>query len=171
MLSMPEARAAVLACRKYKKPVWVTVAPDEGGMLLSGGQALACLVTLQWLGVDAFGFNCGAGVDGMVTALRTVSPYASVPLIAKPGVPVHSPLSPEAFAGAAEQLLNAGASIIGGCCGTPFSALPVCFQSEDPEALSRALFLYNGRAMVDSNTTMEESGLKKIADRYGAFVY
>ena len=53
----------------------------------------------------------------------------------------------------------------------PFAALPVCFQSEDPEALSRALFLYNGRAMVDSNSTIEESRLRKIADRYGAFVY
>ena len=53
----------------------------------------------------------------------------------------------------------------------PFAALPVCFQSEDPEALSRALFLYNGRAMVDSNSSIEESRLRKIADRYGAFVY
>lgn len=63
-------------------------------------------------------------------------------------VPAHSPLSPEAF-----------------------PALPVCFQSEDAEALSRALFLYNGRAMVDSNCTIEEGRLRKIADRYGAFVY
>ena len=53
----------------------------------------------------------------------------------------------------------------------PFAALPVCFQSDDPEALSRALFLYNGRAMVDSNCELEDAQLQKIAARYGAFVY
>ncbi len=262
MLSVTEARAAVMACRKYKKPVWVTMTLDQDGMLLSGGQPLACLITLQRLGVDGFGFNCGAGIEGMVTALRTVSPYASVPLIAKPNILPEHACAPEQFADWVRLLLNAGASIVGGCCGTapehiraaheclrryephpmapltsaqendiwltnektlfaldedrieftapiacshdmsddffaaerdsfdvmlvsvetpddaldfarnaPFAALPVCFQSEDPEALSRALFLYNGRAMVDSNSTIEESRLRKIADRYGAFVY
>ena len=67
MLSVTEARAAVMACRKYKKPVWVTMTLDQDGMLLSGGQPLACLITLQRLGVDGFGFNCGAGIEGMVT--------------------------------------------------------------------------------------------------------
>ena len=262
MLSVTEARAAVMACRKYKKPVWVTMTLDQDGMLLSGGQPLACLITLQRLGVDGFGFNCGAGIEGMVTALRTVSPYASVPLIAKPNILPEHACAPEQFADWVRLLLNAGASIVGGCCGTapehiraaheclrqyephpmmpltsaqendiwltnektlfaldedrieftapiacshdmgddffaaerdsfdvmlvsvetpddaldfarnaPFAALPVCFQSEDPEALSRALFLYNGRAMVDSNSTIEGSRLRKIADRYGAFVY
>ncbi len=261
MLSVPEARAAVLACRKYKKPVWVTMALNEEGMLLSGGQPLACLVTLERLGVDAFGFNCGAGPEEMVTALRTISPYASVPLIAKPGFPAGAPAL-DVFADEARRLLDAGAAIIGGCCGTtpehisaahnmltryvpqpmapltsaqendiwltnemalfaldedridftepiacgydmtddflaaerdsvdvmlvsietpddaldfarnaPFAALPVCFYSDDPEALSRALFLYNGRAMVDSSCTIEPSRLRKIAGRYGAFVY
>ena len=262
MLSVTEARAAVMACRKYKKPVWVTMTLDQDGMLLSGGQPLACLITLQHLGVDGFGFNCGAGIEGMVTALRTVSPYASVPLIAKPNTLPENACVPEQFADWIRLLLNAGASIVGGCCGTApahiraayeclrqyephpmapltsaqendiwltnektlfaldedrieftspiacshdmsddffaaerdsfdvmlvsvetpddaldfarnasFAALPVCFQSEDPEALSRALFLYNGRAMVDSNSSIEESHLRKIADRYGAFVY
>lgn len=262
MLSVTEARAAVMACRKYKKPVWVTMTLDQDGMLLSGGQPLACLITLQRLGVDGFGFNCGAGIEGMVTALRTVSPYASVPLIAKPNILPEHACAPEQFTDWIRLLLDAGASIVGGCCGTapahiraareclrqyephpmapltsaqendiwltnektlfaldedrieftapiacshdmsddffaaerdsfdvmlvsvetpddaldfarnaPFAALPVCFQSEDPESLSRALFLYNGRAMVDSNSSIEESRLRKIADRYGAFVY
>lgn len=260
MLSVTEARAAVMACRKYKKPIWVTMTLDQDGMLLSGGQPLACLITLQRLGVDGFGFNCGAGIEGMIEALRTVSPYAKIPLIAKPNTMPEK--APKQFADWIGLLLNAGASIIGGCCGTtpahiravreclnqyephpmtpltsaqendiwltnekalfaldedrieftdpivcshdmsddffavehdsfdvmlvsvetpddaldfarnaPFAALPVCFQSEDPEALSRALFLYNGRAMVDSNSTIEESRLRKIAERYGAFVY
>lgn len=36
MLSVTEARAAVMACRKYKKPVWVTMTLDQDGMLLAG---------------------------------------------------------------------------------------------------------------------------------------
>lgn len=260
MHGVPEARAAVLACRKYKKPVWVTMTLDEEGLLLSGASPLACLVTMQKLGVDAFGFNCGEDIDGMITALRTISPYASVPLIAKPGA--SEEFAPSDFAERCAALLNAGASIVGGCCGTAplhvhamyrmlsvyephpmtpigsaqendiwltneralfaldeeriefteliecgydmtddffdaehdsfdvmllsvetpddaldlarnaaFSALPVCIHSDDPEALSRALFLYNGRAMVDSHSEIEEERLRKIADRYGAFVY
>lgn len=43
MLSVTEARAAVMACRKYKKPVWVTMTLDQDGMLLSGGRRLPVL--------------------------------------------------------------------------------------------------------------------------------
>lgn len=49
--------------------------------------------------------------------------------------------------------------------------LPVCFFSHDEVALGLALLLYNGIAMIDSNSDIEEEKLKKIAHKYGAVIY
>jgi len=49
--------------------------------------------------------------------------------------------------------------------------LPVSFLSHDELALKTALLLYCGRAMVDSQSTIEREKLEKIAKKYGAVVY
>lgn len=48
--------------------------------------------------------------------------------------------------------------------------LPAVFLSDDEEALDNALFYYNGRAMVDSRSSIPEERLHQIAARYGAVV-
>ena len=84
-MTMAEARAAVLACKSVSaKPVWVTFTCDENGRTLSGTDVLAALIVMQGMGVDAFGLNCCAGPAEMLEQLRRLTPYASVPLIAKP---------------------------------------------------------------------------------------
>ena len=56
---MPEARAAVLACKSVSdRPVWVTFTCDENGRTLSGTDVLAALIVMQGMGVTAFGLNC-----------------------------------------------------------------------------------------------------------------
>ena len=84
-MTMPEARAAVLACKSVSdRPVWVTFTCDENGRTLSGTDVLAALIVMQGMGVDAFGLNCSSGPAEMLEQMRRLTPYTTVPLIAKP---------------------------------------------------------------------------------------
>ena len=128
MMDMQEARAALIAAREITAdlPVIVTMTFEPGGRTLTGNPPEAALVTLQSLGADAFGCNCSTGPAEMAEIIRRLKPYADVPLVAKPnaGVPhlrdgkTVFDLEPEPFAEATARLVEAGASIVGGCCGT-----------------------------------------------------
>lgn len=126
-MTMPEARAAVLAVKSVSdKPVWVTFTCDENGRTLSGTDVLAALIVMQGLGVSAFGLNCSSGPEAMLEQLERLTPYAAVPLIAKPnaGLPQTENgrmvyrCPPEEFVGYVDKMAAAGVRIFGGCCGT-----------------------------------------------------
>lgn len=124
MTSLTDARAALLAARTAGKPVLVTLTVDGQGRTMSGSPLLPCLITLQALGAAAVGLNCSTGLTGMADWFADVLPHAAVPLIAKPNammkdaVGFDQNLDPEAFAQGMEALMDAGVSIVGGCCGT-----------------------------------------------------
>lgn len=125
MLSLTETRAAVLACRKYNKPIYVTVTVNERGRTLSGATPLTCLIVLQELGISAFGLNCSLGPKIIKEQIREIAPFAKIPLIAKPNAGMPDPtnqnsydLSPEDMSNEMKNILDLGATIIGGCCGT-----------------------------------------------------
>ncbi|MBO5791862.1 MAG: homocysteine S-methyltransferase family protein [Lentisphaeria bacterium] len=128
MLDLQECRAALLAVRDLapEHPVMVTMTFDESGKSLTGCDPVSALICLQALGADAFGCNCSVGPEAMGRVISRMKPYARIPLIAKPnaGLPhlqgdkTVFDLGPEAFAAAAAGLIAAGASIVGGCCGT-----------------------------------------------------
>ena len=127
MMDIQETRAAVLAAKETcDLPVMVTMTFDENMRTLSGNDPLSALVTLQALGIDAFGCNCSTGPANMIELIKTIKPYATIPLMAKPnaGMPklvdgeTVFDMKPPEFAGFTERLVEAGANIIGGCCGT-----------------------------------------------------
>ena len=119
MQYLGEMRAALLACKQCcDLPVFITVTVDEEGRTAGGSSALCCLAVLQSMGADAFGLNCCAGPDGMADLIRELWRYAKVPLIAKPSAGLLGELSPEVFASYAHALMEAGADMLGGCCGT-----------------------------------------------------
>jgi 5-methyltetrahydrofolate--homocysteine methyltransferase len=127
MMDIQETRAAVLAAKEIcDLPVMVTMTFDENMRTLTGNDPLSALITLQALGVDAFGCNCSTGPQNMIELVKTIKEYATIPLITKPnaGMPklvngeTVFDMKPEEFAGFVEELVNAGANIIGGCCGT-----------------------------------------------------
>ena len=77
MLSMAEARAAVLACKSVsQKPVWVSFTCDGNGRTPAGSDVLAGLIVMQGMGVSAFGLNCCEGPAGLLEQLRRMTPYA-----------------------------------------------------------------------------------------------
>ncbi|MDF2566902.1 MAG: hypothetical protein K0R90_358 [Oscillospiraceae bacterium] len=125
MTSLREARAAVLACKKLNLPIFVTFTVDEKGFTPSGATIVNCLVILQELGISAFGINCSNGPWEMADLIEELSAFAKVPLIAKPSAGLPNPvlqnvynLSPQKMAELFVPILDAGATIIGGCCGT-----------------------------------------------------
>ena len=125
-VSMPEARAAMLAVRSVSdKPVLVSFTCDDEGRTSSGTDVLAALIVMQGMGASAFGLNCGEGPQVVLEQLRRLTPYATIPLLAKPsaGLPRMEggeavyPVSPEELAGFVPALAEAGVRVFGGCCG------------------------------------------------------
>lgn len=127
MMSLQECRAAVLAVKETcDLPVMVTLTFHENGRTLYGTDPVTAVVVLQNMGADAVGVNCSTGPEKMCEIVTAMKEYATVPLIAKPnaGLPalvdnetVFS-MGPEDFSVQARKLAEAGASIVGGCCGT-----------------------------------------------------
>lgn len=127
MMSLQECRAAVLAIKEVcDLPIMVSLSYNEDGRTLFGTPPETAIVVLQSLGVDAIGINCSTGPMEMLEPVRKMAEYSTVPIIAKPnaGLPelegkktVYK-MTPEEFAQAGEKLVEAGAAILGGCCGT-----------------------------------------------------
>lgn len=122
-----EVKAAVLAAKENTNlPVFATMIFDEKGKLLTGGDVPSVVALLEGLRVDALGINCGMGPDQMLPILEEILKYATVPVIVKPnaGLPrqkdgeVYYDVHPAAFAKTMGQIVEMGASAVGGCCGT-----------------------------------------------------
>ncbi len=122
-----EMKAAVLAAKENTSlPVFATVAFDENGKLLTGGDIPSVVALLEGLRVDALGINCGLGPEQMLPILDEIMKYTTLPVIVKPnaGLPrqkdgeVYYDVTPDKFAECMEEIVKHGACIIGGCCGT-----------------------------------------------------
>ncbi len=128
MLSIDETACAVEAAQSVcDLPILCTLTMEADGHLLFGGTAAEAVETLQAVGAAAVGLNCSVGPDQLEAVVAGMRAVAEVPVIAKPnaGIPVmddrgfaHYSMSPEYFAASMKRLVDAGASIVGGCCGT-----------------------------------------------------
>lgn len=128
MMSLQEARAVLIAAKETcSLPVMVTMTFEKDGRTLYGTDALTAAVVLASLGADAVGANCSTGPAAMYDVIRTMAEAVSVPIIAKPnaGLPFVDgegntcyDMQAQDFAEEMKLLLEAGASILGGCCGT-----------------------------------------------------
>lgn len=122
-----ELKAAVLAAKQNTSlPVFATTIFDERGKLLTGADVPSVVALLEGLRVDAFGINCGMGPEQMIPILEQITKYSSLPVIVKPnaGLPkqkngqTYYDVSPEEFAEVMKKIVEMGAVVIGGCCGT-----------------------------------------------------
>jgi 5-methyltetrahydrofolate--homocysteine methyltransferase len=108
-------------------PIWVQATVETTGTLLLGTEIQAVLTSVEMLGIDVLGLNCGTGPDEMHTPLQTLGELSPFHLSCLPnaGLPVNLggnlvyPLGPEAFAEKVAQLAGKfSLNIVGGCCGT-----------------------------------------------------
>ncbi len=122
-----EAKAAVLAAKENSSlPVFVTMIFDEKGKLLTGGNVESTVALLEGLGVDALGINCGLGPVQMKGILEDIMKVVSIPVIVNPnaGLPRSEggktvyDIDADEFARVMKEIVEAGACIVGGCCGT-----------------------------------------------------
>ena len=127
MMSLQECRAALLAVKETcDLPVMISLTYNEDGRTLYGTSPEIAMVVLEHMGADIVGVNCSTGPLAMIPLVKATLPYADIPIMVKPnaGMPelengetVYK-MTPEEFADACEQLVDAGASVVGGCCGT-----------------------------------------------------
>lgn len=127
MMSLQECRAAIIAAKETcDLPIMVTLTFGDDNRTLYGTDPETAVIVLQSLGADAIGVNCSSGPEKMCKILRDMRVYTKVPLIAKPnaglpklvdGITVFD-MEAEEFADKSKDLIEAGASILGGCCGT-----------------------------------------------------
>ena len=127
MADLREAKAAVLAAREHSDlPVFVTMTFGEDGRTFLGTSPQVSAEVLSSMGANAVGLNCSLGPAELVGAAREMAARNRCPLMVQPnaGLPhvedgrTVFDVSAQDFAQAMGVMVQAGASIIGGCCGT-----------------------------------------------------
>ena len=159
-----ELKASVLAAKLNSDlPVYASVALDESGKLLTGASVECVATLLESLGVDAYGFNCGLGPDKMLPFVERLAKVSTKPIIVKAnaGMPkivdgkTVFTVGPGEFASYAAKLVEAGASIVGGCCGT--TPAHIASVRELCSSLSRATS-HDPRTTLSPRATAVSSG-------------
>ncbi|HEY6837480.1 MAG TPA: homocysteine S-methyltransferase family protein [Geobacteraceae bacterium] len=127
-LDIKEIRAAVIAVRELdpRVPIIAMLTFDDNGRSVLGTPPEAAAITLEAVGADIVGSNCGLGVDGIAEVLGAMRRVTRLPLIsqANAGLPVLQdgktifPGTPEEMTAYHDRLLELGVRVIGGCCGT-----------------------------------------------------
>jgi 5-methyltetrahydrofolate--homocysteine methyltransferase len=126
---LDEIRAAIAAAKATGLPVVASLVFDSGPardrtmMGATPEQAAAAVIAA---GADAVGANCGNGIDGFIPICRRLRAATDRPLWLKPNAGLPEIVegravyrtSPEYFAARTLDLVKAGATFVGGCCGT-----------------------------------------------------
>ncbi|MBQ9140380.1 MAG: homocysteine S-methyltransferase family protein [Lachnospiraceae bacterium] len=145
MMSLAECRAAVIAAKEIcELPIMVTLTFEENGRTLFGTDAKTAAIVLESMGAAAIGVNCSTGPAKMAEIVTEMVAVTEIPVIAKPnaGLPqvdeqgntIYT-MSPEEFAEEMSVLVEQGATILGGCCGTTpahIQALKKMLQDKKP---------------------------------------
>lgn len=128
MMSLAETRAALIAAKEVcDLPVIATLTFEADGRTLFGTDAKTAAIVLESLGASAIGANCSTGPAQMESIISDMVTHTRIPVIAKPnaGLPFLDEngntcynMEAEEFAEEMDILVNAGAAILGGCCGT-----------------------------------------------------
>jgi len=129
MSDIDEALLALEAARHTGLPVIVSFAFDSGknkDRTMMGATPEAVVVAMAEAGADAVGANCGVGVEHVVPICHRLRAAANLPVWIKPnaglptieGTAIHYGTSAEFFASHYKALCEAGATFLGGCCGS-----------------------------------------------------
>lgn len=145
MSSEEELRAAVEGAAKAGLPIVTTMSFDTNGRTMMGitPAAFGALAASLPVQPAAIGANCGVGASELVATVMGITasrPDAHVVAKGNCGIPqyvdghIHYTGTPELMADYARIALDAGAKIIGGCCGT---------SPEHLAAMRKSLETYN----------------------------
>ncbi len=157
MSDIYETKAALLAAKENcSLPVFVTMTFDETGKLLTGGDLSVMAGVLDGLGADAIGLNCGLGPEQMIALTKELRTLTDLPIMVNPnaGLPKEEfgktvyKISPEEFSALMKTIVQAGAQMIGGCCGTTPAHIAAMVQPcQIPQASRRTVITSGSRAV------------------------
>lgn len=126
-IDIQEMRAALLAAKDAcSLPVICQLSFSEDGRTVTGTDAQSAAVILSAMGADVIGANCSLGPEQLVPIVKELAENCTCPISIQPnaGMPhlvdgkTVFPMTPEDFGKWAPELVKAGASFVGGCCGT-----------------------------------------------------
>ena len=127
MADLAEAKAAVLAAKECSDlPIFCTMTFDEDGRTFLGTTPEVAAKTLSSLGANVVGINCSLGPKDVAPLVRRMLPWSSVPVMAQAnaglphvedGVTLYD-IKPAEYCEAVRDMLDAGVTVVGGCCGT-----------------------------------------------------
>lgn len=129
MSDLEEAKLAVAAARDTALPVVACMVYDSGkdkDRTMMGTTPEQAAEALANAGADVIGANCGQGIAGFIPICRRLRAATALPIWMKAnaglpelvdGRPVYR-TTPETFASHLPALVDAGATFVGGCCGT-----------------------------------------------------
>ncbi len=122
-----ELKAGILACREVcDLPIIASMTFEKDGRTVTGSPPEAAFVTLEALGADVVGTNCGTGPVDMLSVIRRAEGLLEIPLVAQANAGLPKVVdgrtvfdeTPDRFAEAALQMAQCGVTVSGGCCGT-----------------------------------------------------
>ena len=146
MFSLEETLAALRGIRGVTDlPLFVSMSFElkpKGFFTLMGETPQTCVKALEENGADVLGSNCQLGSREMIDLIKEIGNWAKIPIIAQPnagspvvkgGMTVYEQ-SPDEFAKDILKIVEAGANVVGGCCGTT----PCFIQESRQRLLNRA---------------------------------
>ena len=127
-IDIQEMRAALLAAKDIAPgiPVICQLTYSDDGRTVTGTNPQSAAIILSHMGADIIGVNCSLGPEQLVPIVKTLAENCDCPISVQPnaGMPqlvdgeTHFPMGPEDFGSWGPKLLAAGATYLGGCCGT-----------------------------------------------------
>ncbi len=126
-IELQEMRAALLACKDAcDLPVICQMSYSEDGRTVTGTDPQTAAVVLSAMGADIIGVNCSLGPEQLIPIVKELAENCTCPISVQPnaGMPhlvngeTVFPMTPEDMGKWAPKLIEAGATFIGGCCGT-----------------------------------------------------
>jgi methionine synthase / methylenetetrahydrofolate reductase(NADPH) len=172
---MCELRTAIAAVRSVSDlPIIASKAYIEDGEMLAEGLPMQCSRELSDLGVAAVGANCIVGPQRMLDLVRQISESTELPIVAfpTPGLPqlvkgqITYDTSPEYFAKATARLVEEGATIVGGCCGTTPEHIRQLRLALD-KARAKPRVKHAARAVATERAPLAESEPSELSRKLG----
>lgn len=126
-IELQEMRAALLAAKDAcDLPVICQMSYSEDGRTVTGTDPQTAAVVLSAMGADIIGANCSLGPEQLIPIVKELAENCTCPISIQPnaGMPhlvdgkTVFPMTPEDMGKWAPKLIEAGATYIGGCCGT-----------------------------------------------------
>ncbi|HWR09646.1 homocysteine S-methyltransferase family protein [Sporomusa sp.] len=161
IIDIQEMRAALLAAKAAtRKPIICQLSFDADGRTVTGTDPCTAAITLEAMGATIIGANCSLGPAQLLPVIETLAQSCSIPISVQPnaGMPelingqTVFPMKADEMAAWIPKLIAAGATFIGGCCGTTPAHIKAIRQTVDSLTIQAKYRQHSGFTALTSRT-------------------